>query len=143
MIIKNQKTMMEVRATIKNREQLKVEILRLETLKSKQELIIENNIRDLKESLRPGNLIPEALSSLLAKKNGDEASTPLKLLNMGIVYLAENMFLKGSPKLMKAAVAYAVGNVASNALADKSTTILDGIKSGLKGIRNYFQKKGH
>lgn len=134
---------MEHLVTIKNKEQLKVEIFRLESLKTKQELIIENNIKELKNSLKPGNLIPEALSSLLAKKNGDEASTPLKLLNMGIVYLAENMFLKGSPKLIKAAVAYAVGNVASNALADKSTSILEGIKSGLKGIRNYFQTKNH
>lgn len=142
-MIKKQKTVMEVRTTINNRDELKVEILRLETLKNKQELIIENNIKELKESLRPGNLISEGISSLLAKKNGDEASTPLKLLNMGMVYLAENIFLKGSPKLVKAAVAYAVGNVTSNTLADKSTTILKGIKSGLKGIRNYFRDKSH
>lgn len=134
---------MEAHATIENRDQLKVEILRLETLKSKQELIIENNVKGLKDSLKPGNLIPEALSSMLAKKNGDEASTPLKLLNMGLIYLAESVFLKRSPKLVKAAVAYAVGNVASNALADKSTTILEGIKYSLKEIRNYFQKRGH
>src|SRR5690606_23834063 len=124
---------------IENRDQLKVEILRLESLKAKQELIIDNNIRELKESFKPSNLIPEAISSLLAKKNGDEASTPLKLLNMGVVYLAENLFMKGSPKLVKAAVAYALGNVTSNAMADKSSSILNGIRSGLKGVRNLFR----
>jgi hypothetical protein len=134
------KIMMDRPVIIENRDQLKVEILRLESLKKKQELIIENNIRELKESFRPSNLIPDAISSMLAKKNGDEASTPLKLLNMGVVYLAENLFLKRSPKLVKAAVAYAVGNVTSNALADKSTSILNGIRSGLKGVRNFFRK---
>jgi hypothetical protein len=134
---------MEHTAIIENRQQLKVEILRLESLKNKQELIIENNIRDLKEGFKLSNLIPEAISSLLAKKNGDEASTPLKLINMGVVYLAESLFLKGSPKLVKAAVAYALGNVTSNAIADKSTSILNGVRSGLKGVRNLFRNNGH
>lgn len=128
---------------IETREQLKLEILRLESLKTKQELIIEDNIRELKDSFKPGNLIPDALSSLLAKKNGDEASTPLKLINMGIVYLAENLFLKGSPKLIKAVLAYAVGNVTSNAIAEKSTSILGGLKSGLRGVRNLFRTNNH
>lgn len=128
---------------IENRQQLKLEILRLESLKSKQELIIEDNIRELKDSFKPGNLIPNALSSLLAKKNGDEASTPLKLINMGIVYMVENLFLKGSPKLIKAVLAYAVGNVTSNAIAEKSTSILSGLKSGLRGVRNLFRNNNH
>lgn len=134
---------MEHTAIIENRKQLKVEILRLESLKYKQELIIDNNIRDIKEGFKLSNLIPEAISSLLAKKNGDEASTPLKLINMGVVYLAESLFLKGSPKLVKAAVAYALGNVTSNAIADKSTSILNGVRAGLKGVRNLFRNNGH
>ena len=132
------KTMMDRPAMINNRDELKVEITRLESLKVKQELIIENNIRELKESFKPSNLIPETISSILAKKNGDEASTSLKLINMGVVYLAENLFFKGSPKLVKAAVAYALGNVTSNAIAEKSTNILNGLKNGLKSVRNYF-----
>lgn len=145
MVNQNMKTMMDRPVKIENRDHLKVEILRLESLKNKQELIIEDNIRQIKDSFKPSNLIPDAISSLLAKKNGDEAGAPLKLLNMGAVYLVESLFLKRSPRIVKAAVAYALGNVTSNAIADKSTSLLNGIRSGLKGIRNLFRNNssGH
>ena len=87
---------------IENTGQLRREIKRLEALKNQQELTIKQDIYEIKESLKPINLIHHFINSIL-NKNHSGNQQPHSAISLFLISLIEkvlpNLFAKFEDKV--------------------------------------------
>ena len=123
---------------INNMTQLKLEIIRLQSIKAQQEIIIKENFKAVKESLKPANLGKSIFSSLVADKK-DTQNFLMYGINKGIGYginfLAEKLFLKDKPGIVKTIGHFLINNVVSKIVSFNSGSSLISI------LKNIFQGK--
>ena len=118
---------------ISNLSQLKLEILRLQSIRTQQELMVKDSFQEVNESLKPGNLAKNILSSFFADKKETENFLMYginKGINYGINYLAEKVFLKDKPGIVKTMGHFLINNVISKMVSGSSF---------FSGIKNLFQ----
>jgi len=77
---------------IENIEQLRSEIKRLEAQKNQQELIIKEDVFEIKESLKPINLLHTVINSILFKNNANDK--PHSSISLFIISVIENILPK-------------------------------------------------
>lgn len=118
---------------IENITQLRVEYSRLQELRDQQEEDIRNDLKEIKNNLKPFNVVSNIL---FAKKR--PANLLANSLVFGISLLAGNIFFKKSANLTKSIAAYLVQNIASNFISSKSDSILERVKRLFK-----FKKKNN
>ncbi len=82
----------EMKNKIENTDQLRKEIKRLEALKIQQELIIKNDVYEIKESLKPINILHHFINSILFKNNTHDK--PHSSVSVFIISVIENMLPK-------------------------------------------------
>lgn len=122
---------MGMNATIKSVADLKLEILRLKALQNQQEEILLNDLNEIKNSLKPANLVINTVSSLFANK--ERSGILSNGFYYGIGFVVEKILLRKSTGVSKYILAYLLQNLAVNLSEEKSDTI----KSTL---RNYLRK---
>jgi hypothetical protein len=77
---------------IENTDQLRKEIKRLEALKNQQELIIKQDVYEIKESLKPINIIHNIINSILSKNNSHDK--PHSSISLFIISVIEQVLPK-------------------------------------------------
>lgn len=127
---------------IENMVQLRLEIIRLQSVKAQQELIIKNNFQEVNESLKPGNLFKSIVSSAFADKK-DNKNLLMYGINQGLNYwinfFAEKAFLKDKPEIIKILGRFLLNNIASKMVSFKSDSLLGRITS----FFNFGKSKTH
>ncbi len=126
---------------IENHSQLRAEISRLLQLKKIQEQALQEKVELLQSDLEPSQLVPDLISNVLFS-NSDKSKSGLlfKAVNSGVIFLAENMLLKKSPAIIKAAVAMTVGNVTADALTKNSPAIYKNAGDLLRKFKKFVSK---
>jgi hypothetical protein len=86
---------------IENTDQLRKEIKRLEALKNQQELIIKQDVYEIKESLKPINILHQFINSILNKNHSNDM--PHSAISLFLISLIEkilpNLFSKFEDKV--------------------------------------------
>jgi hypothetical protein len=121
--------------TINTLEELKAERLRLKMRKALLETEIRNNFNEIKEDLKPLQLLTKGAGKLLSSKDNGIAGNSAGFLTEFIV---KKLILKNSGFLTRLIVPYLAKNVASNVVEDNKPKIADWI-SGL--LAKFMNKK--
>ena len=117
---------------IENMTQLRLEIIRLQSVKAQQELIIKHNFQEVNESLKPGNLFKSIISSAFTDKKDNKNLLMYGIhqgINYGINFFAEKAFLKNKPEIIKVLGRFVINNLASKMASFKSDSIISRIVS--------------
>lgn len=109
---------------IENLSQLKLELERLQTRKVEQEDTLKRDVLEIKEALKPSNLISKAISSLFntSQNNADFIRSGIML---GVTVLSEKLLQKKSSGVVKTLLSDVVRNIASAFISSESHPILE------------------
>lgn len=116
---------------IESSKQLKLEIARLKRQKAEQEIVIENNIQQLKDKYSIKNFLAKGITT----KEGN-AGILSHGLGAGISFLTQKLLFKNSSVVMKTIMSLLMENVSANMIGDKG-----GVFGKIKDfIKNKFSK---
>jgi hypothetical protein len=119
---------------IENMAQLRREMQRLEAVKSHQEDLLRQDLKEVKKSLHPKRLIAEFLG-IFTTGNENNPDLLRNGLTLGLNFLSDRLlFGKAPSSIIKYLLTQFVQKTAANAISGQPDTIVDKIKSMLTFI---------
>lgn len=125
---------------IENYQQLKeAKILSKRRLQD-LEIMIKEDVEEIKNDLKPLNLAGNAIRSMLSSEKHGLVS---ESLGMGVNAIVKGLLLRKTNFITKTLVAFAAKNLANNMVMKNSENILDWLQSHLRKIKSKHQHNGH